>query len=62
MSCALCVRHVAGALEAVDGVRVVDVNLRDGKVVVLHERDSSPKAALVEALRDAGYKSEAEDT
>ena len=58
MSCGSCVRHVNEALGRVQGVQQVDVRLRDGQVLVRHDPTVEP-TALVEALVDAGYASQA---
>jgi copper chaperone len=57
MSCQSCVRRVEGALREVEGVRGVEVRLREGKVLVKHDDGAAPAAQLVAALRDAGYAS-----
>lgn len=59
MTCHSCVRHVQGALRELDGVRSVEVQLREGKVLVEHE--GAETVALIEALRDAGYESRASE-
>jgi copper chaperone len=56
MTCGSCVRHVRAALDEVDGVRAVDVNLAKGQVTVQHEANASV-GQMVDALRDAGYDS-----
>jgi copper chaperone len=58
MSCGSCVRHVHEALDGLNGITKVDVRLREGKVVVLHDPEVAPVGALVEALGEAGYESE----
>jgi copper chaperone len=57
MTCPSCVRHIDEALKDVDGVLSVEVQLREGKVLVQHDPGSAPVAALVNALKDAGYES-----
>ena len=57
MSCPSCVRHIDGALCEIEGVRGVEVRLREGKVLVTHDPGIVPVSALVEALREAGYES-----
>jgi copper chaperone len=57
MSCSSCVRHVELALREIEGVRGVEVQLREGKVLVKHDAGAAPESELVEALRDAGYES-----
>lgn len=58
MSCPSCIRHIDVALKDVDGVDQVDVKLREGRVVVVHEAQLGTRA-LIEALREAGYESRA---
>ncbi|WP_437674806.1 heavy-metal-associated domain-containing protein [Sorangium sp. So ce131] len=55
MSCPSCIRHINSALRELDGVDKVDVRLREGTVVVRHDPESAPAAALAEAVRRAGY-------
>ena len=57
MTCSSCVRHVEGALRELDGIRDVEVRLREGKVVVAHEAQQPSVPAMIEALREAGYES-----
>ncbi len=57
MSCPSCIRHIKEALQDVEGVSGVDVQLTEGKVVVRHEGAAPPVGSLVEALRAAGYES-----
>lgn len=57
MSCGSCVRHVSTALRSLDGVTKVDVNLKEGKVVVTHDPAKSSAVALITALDEAGYGS-----
>lgn len=58
MSCPSCIRHINEALTEVDGVRKVEVKLKDGVVVVAHDAGAAPVGRLVDALRDAGYESQ----
>ena len=55
MRCGSCARHVGAALRAVEGVRLVDVRLREGEVFVEHDGEGPGPGSLVEALREAGY-------
>ena len=57
MTCSSCVRHVEAALREVEGVRSVEVRLREGNVLVRHDAGSAPPEALVAALGEAGYGS-----
>lgn len=56
MTCRSCIRHVESALREVDGVCSVDVRLSEGEAIVEHEGREPPVAAMVEALREAGYE------
>jgi copper chaperone len=55
MSCPSCIRHIDSALRRLGGVDEIDVRLREGIVVVQHDPARAPVAALVEAVRGAGY-------
>ena len=57
MTCHSCLRHVESALRDLEGVRGVEVRLREGKAIVEHEGAEPSAAAMVEALREAGYTS-----
>jgi copper chaperone CopZ len=53
MSCQSCVSHAKKALEAVQGVRSVLVNLEKEEAIVQHE--GADAAKLVEAIVEEGY-------
>jgi copper chaperone len=55
MSCGSCVNHVDRALRELSGVSKVEVRLRDGKVFVEHDANSSDTAALIASIKAAGY-------
>jgi len=57
MTCNSCVRHVTAALHNLKGVGDVEVQLKEGRVHVLHDPSSASLTAMVEVLRDAGYES-----
>jgi copper chaperone len=57
MTCPSCIRHIDDALKEVDGVSSIQVQLREGQVLVRHDPDSSIASALVDALKEAGYES-----
>lgn len=59
MTCSSCIRHINQALAELDGVGAIDVKLRDGVVVVQHDAAQAPVDRLIDALRDAGYESQA---
>lgn len=56
MTCNNCVRHVDEALREVAGVQAVEVRLADGRVTVEHDPARAPVAAMLEAVREAGYE------
>lgn len=55
MMCMHCVGHVKQALEALDGVKEVQVSLEEKKAVITSEKEISD-AAIEKAIADAGYK------
>lgn len=59
MTCTSCIRHVEGALRALDGIDAIEVKLKEGKVRVQHDPQRSTIAEMIEALGDAGYESRA---
>ncbi len=61
MSCGACVRHVTRAIEGMNGVVHVDVDLQTNQAVVEHLPDSVDETALVAAITDAGYSASAID-
>lgn len=52
MTCQHCVKHVREALVKVTGVDDVAIDLASGKTDVAGSAD---RAALIQAVRDAGY-------
>jgi len=56
MSCASCVGRVERALAAVPGVLEASVNLASERAEVRHLADPAIPAALVAAVREAGYR------
>ena len=54
MSCAACVAHVEKSLEAVSGVRRVEVELQPGRALVQHE--GADVEELKRAVAAAGYE------
>lgn len=54
MACQGCAENVSSALERVDGVRRVEVSLRDEEAIVLADGEVEP-AGLVAAVERAGY-------
>ena len=55
MTCGSCVNHVTKALEALDGVQSVHVDLQSGRVQV--SRASNESDDLIHALDEEGYPS-----
>lgn len=53
MSCMHCVKHVKDALQEVNGVKAVEVNLQDKYALV--EVEGAEDAAMKAAIEDAGY-------
>jgi Cu+-exporting ATPase len=56
MSCAACVRHVERSLSELDGVLQAEVNLVTARARVTFDPDRIQRAALVEAVEEAGYE------
>jgi copper chaperone len=52
MTCMGCVKSVKNALAKADPAATVDVNLETGRVEI---ESAAPRAALVEAIENAGY-------
>lgn len=55
MMCAHCVKHVTDALNAVDGVSVIEVNLKKKTAEIALEKDVKNEE-LTEAVKNAGYE------
>jgi len=55
MTCEHCVRAVSEELNALDGVEVVDVDLRAGDASLVRITGSADEAALTAAIDEAGY-------
>jgi copper chaperone CopZ len=55
MSCGTCVRHVSRALDGLSGVVHAEVDLAKNEATVEHLPAFTDEAALVAAVRDAGY-------
>jgi copper chaperone CopZ len=56
MSCGACVKHVTAALQALDGIAAVEVDLPTGRVRVTGNAEA---ARLIATLADAGYPAQA---
>jgi Cu+-exporting ATPase len=55
MNCASCVSRVERVISAVPGVQSATVNLATERAAIAFSRELDP-AALVQAIRDAGYE------
>ncbi|MDE6676857.1 MAG: heavy-metal-associated domain-containing protein, partial [Clostridia bacterium] len=55
MMCMHCVKHVTDALQAVEGVTGVDVNLKKKRATVTLGAEVSNEA-LIAAVKEAGYE------
>ena len=55
MMCMHCVKHVADALQAVEGVEKADVDLKKKRAVVTLSAPVSDEV-LLSAVREAGYE------
>ncbi len=55
MTCHSCIRHVNQTLEELGGVDKIDVQMRDGLVVVAHDAAAASIDRLISALDEAGY-------
>lgn len=53
MTCGSCVKHVTKALESLDGVSNINVDLQSGKVHL--DRTSDQSDDLIHALNEDGY-------
>lgn len=56
MTCQMCVKHVTRALEGVEGVTHVEVNLEPGIAQVTYDPTVTDLPALQEAVAEAGYE------
>lgn len=56
MTCNHCVMSVTKAVEAVHGVKRVNVDLATGKVTVTVSSSNASKDAIAQAIKDAGYE------
>jgi copper chaperone len=58
MTCGGCAGKVMRALQAVNGVKEVEVSLREGKAAVQFEENLTSPEQLKGAVRQAGYSVE----
>lgn len=54
MHCKSCIRHINQALEGLEGVESCEVQLRAGKVTVVHDAALGVER-LISTLREEGY-------
>ncbi|WP_163970290.1 copper chaperone CopZ [Oceanobacillus halotolerans] len=55
MTCGHCKMAVEGALNELDGVSAVEVDLGTGKVTVTYDESQVTLEAMQEAIEDQGY-------
>lgn len=60
MSCNHCVMRVTKALEAVEGVKIADVNLDKKEAEVTFKGDTVDTNVLIKAVEGAGFKAQAQ--
>lgn len=58
MSCQGCVRNIGGVLGAMSGVASAEVSLEAGEARVAFDPQVVTRAALVDAVEDAGFDAE----
>ena len=58
MSCQGCVKNITGVLSALPGVSSAEVSLEAAEARVAFDAQSVSRAALVEAIEDAGFDAE----
>ncbi len=58
MSCQGCVKNISGVLGALPGVASVDVSLEAAEAKVAFDPQVIARAALLEAIEDAGFDAE----
>lgn len=56
MSCSSCVRHINQALQNLEGVAAVHVDLAGAKVAVEYDAAKITADKLSASIRDAGYE------
>lgn len=62
MACSVCARHIMRALDGMNGVVHVDVDLQKNEAIVEHVGAQVDAIALAAAIRDAGYSARIQDT
>lgn len=56
MHCGHCASRVEAAVQKLDGVKAITVNLRDGSVIVVFEKAKLAPARIVETIDALGFK------
>jgi copper ion binding protein len=56
MSCDHCVSHVTKALESIEGMRKVKVNLKNNVAEVVYDGNKVSLEAMKRAVSEAGYR------
>lgn len=55
LACPACVAGLEKMLRATDGVETATVHFISGRIEIRHDPDRVSAAALVQAIREAGY-------
>lgn len=58
MSCQGCVKNITGVLTGLAGVASAEVSLDAGEASVVFESQTVTRAALLDAIEDAGFDAE----
>lgn len=58
MSCQGCVKNITGVLSALPGVASAEVSLEAAEARVTYDPQAVTRAALLEAIEDAGFDAE----
>lgn len=58
MSCQGCVKNITGVLMALAGVASAEVSLEAGEARVTYDPQAVTRAALLDAIEDAGFDAE----
>jgi copper chaperone len=56
MSCGGCVKSVTNVLQELPGVAKAEVSLEKGEATVVFEADKVTRAAMAQAIADAGFE------
>lgn len=55
LTCPSCIGKIERRLLQLDGVERASVHMTSGRIAVVHDAETAPVEALVDAVRDAGY-------